>query len=194
MATFKIEHDQDAENPRENDCNLAVMACVHGRYQLGDREAEQALRDLVMDHPDFDESVHDTSRLPDLHQSAQNLGIFGAVLPLYLYDHSGITMATTPFSCPFDSGQVGFVYMLPDVIAENFGIGEDATEKAFAALKSEVAEYDAYIRGDATCYVVEDDDGEVLDSCGGFYGYDVEENGMLEHLPEKYHELALASA
>ena len=28
-------------------------------------------------------------------------------LPLYLFDHSGITMNTSGFSCPWDSGQVG---------------------------------------------------------------------------------------
>ena len=32
------------------------------------------------------------------------------ILPLYLYDHSGITMSTGPFSCPWDSGQVGWIY------------------------------------------------------------------------------------
>ena len=32
------------------------------------------------------------------------------MLPLYLYDHSGITMNTTGFSCPWDSGQVGWIY------------------------------------------------------------------------------------
>lgn len=34
-----------------------------------------------------------------------------AMLPLFLYDHSGITMSTGPFHCPWDSGQVGFIYM-----------------------------------------------------------------------------------
>ena len=32
------------------------------------------------------------------------------ILPLYLYDHSGITMNTCGFSCPWDSGQVGWIY------------------------------------------------------------------------------------
>jgi hypothetical protein len=30
---------------------------------------------------------------------------------LYLYDHSGITISTSPFSCGWDSGQVGFIYL-----------------------------------------------------------------------------------
>ena len=32
------------------------------------------------------------------------------ILPLYLYDHSGLSMNTSGFSCPWDSGQVGWIY------------------------------------------------------------------------------------
>ena len=32
------------------------------------------------------------------------------ILPLYLYDHGEITMSTGRFSCPWDSGQVGWIY------------------------------------------------------------------------------------
>ena len=31
------------------------------------------------------------------------------ILPLYAYEHGMITVSTGPFSCPWDSGQVGFV-------------------------------------------------------------------------------------
>ena len=33
------------------------------------------------------------------------------ILPLYLYDHSGISMSTGAFSCPWDSGRVGYIYV-----------------------------------------------------------------------------------
>ena len=33
------------------------------------------------------------------------------VLPIYMYDHSGITISVNPFSCPWDSGQIGFIYI-----------------------------------------------------------------------------------
>lgn len=32
------------------------------------------------------------------------------MLPLYLYDHGGITINTTGFHCPWDSGQVGWIH------------------------------------------------------------------------------------
>ena len=34
-----------------------------------------------------------------------------AILPLYLYDHSGLTMSTNDFGDRWDSGCVGFIYM-----------------------------------------------------------------------------------
>lgn len=43
------------------------------------------------------------------------------VLPLYLYDHSGITMNTTGFSCPWDSGQVGWIYASKEDALKEFG-------------------------------------------------------------------------
>ena len=31
---------------------------------------------------------------------------------------------------------------------------------------------------------------EVVESCGGIYGSDVKDNGMLDSMPEEFHELA----
>ena len=47
------------------------------------------------------------------------------ILPLYLYDHSGITISTRPFSCPWDSGQVGWIYASKDTFREMTGNSED---------------------------------------------------------------------
>ena len=47
------------------------------------------------------------------------------ILPLYLYDHSGITISTGPFSCPWDSGQVGWIYAPKDTFRKVTGHSED---------------------------------------------------------------------
>ena len=44
------------------------------------------------------------------------------VLPVYMYDHSGITINTTGFSCPWDSGMVGIIYVSKEKIREKFNI------------------------------------------------------------------------
>jgi len=116
------------------------------------------------------------------------------ILPLHLYDHSGITMSTGSFSCPWDSGQVGWIVCDPETIKREFNGDKDLAEKCLIA---EVSVYDSYISGDVYGFIVEerdfdderdedDDEGwEHKDSCWGFYGYDVRTNGMADHLESK---------
>ena len=88
------------------------------------------------------------------------------VLPLYLYDHSGITMNTGGFSCPWDSGQVGFIYAMKDY-------ADSETPDPVKYLEGEVKTYDQYLTGDVYGYTVEDPEGYAEeDSCWGFYGLD----------------------
>jgi hypothetical protein len=101
---------------------------------------------------------------------------------LYLYDHSGITISTGRFSCPWDSGQVGFVW-ITDKVAKREGPHKKRTKKleewADRTLEGEVETYDQYLRGTVLAFRVfelsVDDDGEEIegseiDSCWGFYG------------------------
>jgi hypothetical protein len=81
------------------------------------------------------------------------------VLDLYLYDHSGITMSTGPFSCPWDSGQVGFIYAPWDPEApsgkndEPHGITDPDVLKA--ALEQEVETYNLFLTGQVYGYEIE---------------------------------------
>lgn len=121
------------------------------------------------------------------------------MLPLYLYDHSGITMSTGRFSCQWDSGQVGWIICDKKTINENFGGDRDKAEKA---LESEVAIYDQYLTGDVYGFIVEERETEgcscckrsfaweQTDSCWGFYGSDIHENGIVDHLDDELTALA----
>ena len=115
------------------------------------------------------------------------------ILPLYLYDHSGITMSTGQFSCSFDSGQVGWIVCGKEMVDKEFGGDRDRAENA---LQCEVADYDQYLRGDIYGFIVEElvcedhDTWELVESCFGFYGSDPRENGMAECLNAD--QLALA--
>jgi hypothetical protein len=117
------------------------------------------------------------------------------ILSLYLYDHSGITMNTGGFGCRFDSGQVGWIICDKETIDRDFNGDRDLAEKCLLA---EVMTYDQYLTGDVYGFIVEerdeDDEGEEaweeIDSCWGFYGSDVRENGMAGHLSDDLVELA----
>ena len=94
------------------------------------------------------------------------------ILPLYLYDHSGITMNTTGFSCPWDSGQVGWTYATKESILREFGGNELNTEKRARAktlLVGEVDSYDHFLRGDVWQARIFEG-GEEIESIGGIEG------------------------
>ena len=41
-------------------------------------------------------------------------------LPVYLYDHGGITISTSPFSCPWDSGFFGIIAVPLDKVRREY--------------------------------------------------------------------------
>ena len=52
---------------------------------------------------------------------AETLGRFpyrGAIRPIFMYDHSGIVLNTSAFSCPWDSGWLGWTYITPENLDE----------------------------------------------------------------------------
>lgn len=73
------------------------------------------------------------------------------MLPLFLYDHSGITMSTGPFSCRWDSGMVGIIYMSKKDALDNWGgkiMSRKVREKCIASLKASIEEYDMFLTGE----------------------------------------------
>lgn len=177
---IRIAQDDDPQNPREEYCNLGTMACFHRRYNLGDKG-----HDLRQE--DFD-GWHDMEMYIRKELDA------AVVLPLYLYDHSGITISTSRFSCPWDSGQVGFIFVSKKKAREEYDkkrLSKKLLARITGCLQSEVETYDDYLTGNVYGYVVEtrpadaDEDAEWEDggdSCWGFYGDDLEKNGIMGYI------------
>ena len=168
--TLRIFTDDSPFNPREDD-NLSKMICYHNRYNLGDKHDYQS-----RDYTSWDLMKQGIIKKEDV----------AVILPLYLYDHGGITIATTPFSCRWDSGQVGFVIVTRKAIRENWGVKrvtKKLIEQAEKLALSEVNVYDQYLTGDVYRFVLLED-GEETDSCGGFFGSNYKENGILDNIAD----------
>jgi len=169
-ARYLIQ-DNDPFDPRENE-NLGTMVCFHKRYTLGDKT------ELNSDMFNGWEEMYD-------YLIKEKKAVM--VLPLYLYDHSGISMKVGSFQgylpqghAEFDSGQVGFIYCTKEDL-KRIGITKAKAEKS---LMAEVGEYNQYIQGDVYCLVKEtyNKDKEQIDqeNCGGYYGY-IEAEKALEN-------------
>lgn len=148
-------------------------------------------------------------------------------MPLWLYDHSGITMScgdrTGQYADEWDSGQVGWIVMLKKTIMDEVGTeyvlddeGElirvehkhpdapstwsyltrpltDETwrKRAIDIMKADVEVYDQYLTGDVYGFNLysaepveegEEPEWNEEDSCWGFFGSDVMENGIEDHV------------
>lgn len=187
MATdikIRIIQDHDAESPREWD-NIGTMVCAHRRYKLGDDDGMSKALELIYEHlsnKQLNDMGFDASHVPDIERALEATGQ-AIMLPLYLYDHSGITMKCSPFGCSWDSGKVGFIFVSKAKARSEYNwklLNKARIEKLQSYLEGEVEVYDQYLTGDCWGFEVLED-GDVIDSCWGFFGSDVIANGMLDH-------------
>ena len=204
-----VQPDDILISPREVDEHFGTMVCFHSRYALGDShnymDKDDFLREMYLNTVGHDEPGMDryermvnivSSRFrhgPKTEERAVDDAMLNVIsekyimMPLYLMDHSGLAMQTESFHDPWDSGQVGWIY-----VSKEDALKELDTEKMTGAvrkkaedlMKSEVAVYDSYLRGE--CYGFElYKNGELSDSCWGFIG-SLEDacKAMADYLPD----------
>ena len=159
-----LESDIDIYRPEKH--HLFTLAHRHRNYVFGD------------------DTFRDLDELPDADDVIS--------LPVYMYDHSGITINTTGFSCPWDSGTVGVVYVYKDAAQQHgYTLDEAGIEQIKEALRAHVEMWDDYVSNNIwgwTVYEVDTDDVycpenlsdlsgeerccECVESAGGYFGND----------------------
>ena len=162
---LRIEQDEDPIDPREGD-NLGIMVAFHKRYNLGDKT------DLTSDQFNgWDEVENYLIK----HEKAK------VILPLYLMDHSGLTIRTEPFYGDYarwDSGQIGFIYTTDEKIKEFYGDKKPSEKEIEGALEDEVRTYNDYLEGNIYRLSLEKKEicdldhihTEIIDSLTNVYG------------------------
>ncbi len=215
---YVVEHDPKPLNPRkENDGYVGTMWCAHRRYNLGDKQFDGDVYDLmkqlveIKEHGftdrcnnKFDE-YYDTREAQREQRRQEELYVEKAFdryylfRDLYLYDHSGLTMNTTGFSCGWDSGQVGMIVVSKEKAREAWGwkiLTRDRVQRVLDTLDEEVKEYAQYLEGEVYGFrvfevpehiieeyaddpeydlqevveYIDTDECEEVESCWGYYG------------------------
>ena len=182
---LEIWHDDSPESPRTWD-NVGTMAIFHKCYRFGD--------EVLFSSDDFQGWDEMENYITD------TLGA-KVCLPIFMYDHSGVTIKTGPFSCGWDSGKVGFIYATEEKITETWGECTPATiQLATQRLEGEVETMDQYLQGEVYGFKLIKpsllDDPELdaeEDSCWGFFGSDLKTNGILDHLCTEDHPVETKS-
>jgi len=174
-----IYYEDQPESPREWD-NLGHMICFHRRYNLGDKH------DMTV------EELKELVRREDV-----------IALPLYLYDHSGLRIATSTarmVDVQWDVSMVGYIYVTLEDIRKCFNkkrVSKKLRNRVRTYLNGEVETYDQYLMGDVygfvhekkvVCECCNNVEYEHLNSCWGFYGHKNLPEVILGHLdkPKKW--------
>jgi hypothetical protein len=159
---FKIEvhHDECPSDPIADWDGNVKYALFHNRYSLQN---------------DTDLNTKDYGSWDEFKQALVKKYRALAILPVYMYDHSGQTIATTPFSCRWDSGQLGFAFINKECLKEwgyksRIGFEKGAKQTLEDTIVQNVKLYDSYIRGEVYGYKIINRQGDEENSCWGFYG------------------------
>ena len=121
---IEVHQDESPESPRSWD-NLGTMICFHRRYDLGDKHD--------YNHVEYDSW---SEQRKDIEKTENTC----VILPLYLYDHSGITISTSPFNCNWDTSRVGWVFIDEKqlnkikIIDSEYSIQKNITYKVYELL------------------------------------------------------------
>lgn len=167
---ISVNSDDFAESPREMS-HFGTMVFSLRRYTLGDEQTDnlqeylETLAEYSATYLESDSYQFDMTRT--LNRIEKNY----VILPIYAYIHSGITISTSKFSCSWDSGLAGFIYISKkDARNKAKDWFKYSIKQVETILQGEVETYDQYLTGDVKYYnITEISTSNELDSCYGFY-------------------------
>lgn len=185
-----IEQDQFSEDPRSWD-NLGTMLCCHREYQLGDcnsnKETEEELAEICRKYGKSDEEIDEMTFAEEVQFILDQDNVCG--LPLWLYDHSGISMSTER-QCSWDSSFVGLIFVEKDFYLAQMCLKdeEDWKAKAKGMLEDKIEVYNYFLQRNVYMWTLYepvvvirqsmdgkelsrkiDEEGKIVDSLSGFY-------------------------
>lgn len=185
-----IEQDEFPEDPRSWD-NLGTMLCCNQYYQLGDcnsnRDTELQLAEICRKYGKSDEEIDEMTFAEEVRFILDQDDVCG--LPLYITDHSGISMQTYRFDA-WDSSFVGLIFVEKDFYLAQTCLKDEEgwKEKAKETLKSEIEIYSDFLEGNVYMWTLYeptvvirqsmdgkelsreiDEEGEMVEAMGGVY-------------------------
>lgn len=185
--TARLLVDEDCESPRQYSNVGKFLGFPHRHYNIGDETFDPERHEIDCEachgtgYADEDETEEcpecegrgsfdlDTWERLEAYVRAE----YGArvVLMVSMTDHSGVSYYEGRPRDPWDSGVAGVMFDTPEGVSECMGDGA-SDEQIAGALRCELEEYGRWASGECYGYVIEDEDGDTLDSCWGFIGFD----------------------
>ena len=155
------------DDPRGCGTHETIALCAHRRYRLGDKQ--------------FADRASVEARKEEIEAGG------GVMRPLYLYDHGGLAVSTSAFQCRWDSGQLGWIGMEADKLAER-GLENADEAQIEEIIDAEVEIWNTYLSGAVYAFA-----RSAVEVCShghnheteierghGFFGHDHAKSGLLE--------------
>jgi hypothetical protein len=101
-----------------------------------------------------------------------------------MYEHGNVAFSTNSFSCRWDSGQIGWIYISKEDARKEWGwdrLTNSRRSDIYKWMEGEVETYSDFANGNVYYYNIDNSNGDHVGSCGGFYGYDHDASGLLEY-------------
>ena len=155
--TYKVK-SEELDHPRDpNYCeNFGRIICFHKNYIIGDKHEYHTSEELIEDLTRWyiEDDCRSVYELTD-DEKREILDKHYIWLPVYAYEHGGLSINTTGFSCRWDSGKVGITFIsISDAISYYKSCGlkipeniEPFKEECEKRLDAEVEELNRYFSG-----------------------------------------------
>lgn len=147
--TIKIDYCIVDSSPIEEGDLLKVYHW-HNKHNLGKKISPTSLEFFKNEYEDVDDP-------------------FVIICPLYMLDHSGVSLSISDFGCRWDSGQVGYVAITKADV--EFAGCKKSSIHMKKVIMQELETFQNYLNGNIFSFSIERN-GEPFDSCSGFYNFD----------------------
>ena len=166
METFEkngykvtIEQDTDPSSPSEYQDEHAFIATTNNRYFTVAGPNGETASTLGANLEEW-EKTHHVYKLNALIHGDVRLSITSDLKQYYM---------------GFDSGQIGFLLVTRD---------ESEIPEPQKYAEGMVEEWNQYLSGDVWGFTIEDGEGNHIDSCWGFYGFDYAKSEAFDAVPD----------
>lgn len=155
--TVRVVYDTVPVNPREEfDTPFTILYDRDSRYYLGDKAVDAEVVQEIVNSNDY------------------------IYMSVYAYIHSG-TSLSTGMGCPdnddiFRGMHSGIIYISKEDIRKNWNvkrISKKLLKDIYKYMEMEVKEFSQYLNGEIYMFVVEDEYGHLVETCGNFYDAEI---------------------
>jgi len=165
--TLEINYDEYVDSPRDR-CNISKLATIHDRYNMPN---------------DTNINLQSIKYYQDLIGTVNDNYDVRMMFGVSMYDHSGISISIhklDSISRGWDNSVIGICFV------ENNDEYKDMTDEMIMKyVDDEIKQYNQYLKGSVYQFCLYGFDGEMIDSCCGFY----DEESILDNANLEYNYL-----